>query len=321
MLNVFASVVFVLWQADPQRLQLVVDGAVLRCRLSLTLFLPLTGPPHTHHDTEDPQHTEHHAQHWHQVVHRLGHDLRLHFDLHHGQHDSAVVAFGQGTDDGTGSLLDLTTVSILLLTILIIRHGNLHGVTVGVGQVTENEERAILSQGLGDGKVPQLRADVLHSGALWNFVSVKDECDAGTAVVQVTTVGFTLGVEGRRGVGGGTHAPLVAGLGEAGEELVFHTFLSSRTRGTTVWTGTTSLQQAGPSATPYLRTAHNAVDTLAGITLLLPSTAVRELQAGVTTGLPDPYELLAVRPSPAQGTHTEEAVDLIHTGRTIGTGR
>ena len=54
------------------------------------------------------------------LTHRLGHDLCLHFDLHHGQHDSAVVAFGQGTDDGTGSLLDLTTVSILLLTILII---------------------------------------------------------------------------------------------------------------------------------------------------------------------------------------------------------
>lgn len=45
-------------------------------------------------------------------------------------------------------------------------HGNLHGVTVGVGQVTENEERTFLSQGLGDGKVPQLRTDVLHNGTL-----------------------------------------------------------------------------------------------------------------------------------------------------------
>lgn len=55
------------------------------------------------------------------LTHRLGHDLRLHFDLHHGQHDGAVVSFGQGTDDGTGSLLNLITVSIPLLTILIIR--------------------------------------------------------------------------------------------------------------------------------------------------------------------------------------------------------
>lgn len=46
-------------------------------------------------------------------------------------------------------------------------HGNLHGVTVGVGQVTEDEQRSLLSQRLSHGEVPQLRADVLHGGALW----------------------------------------------------------------------------------------------------------------------------------------------------------
>ena len=47
-------------------------------------------------------------------------------------------------------------------------HGDLHGVTVGVGQVAEDEQRSLLGQRLSHGEVPQLRADVLYSGALWH---------------------------------------------------------------------------------------------------------------------------------------------------------
>ena len=89
---------------------------------------------------------------------------------------------------------------------------------------------------------------------LWNFVSIEDECDAGTAVVQITTVGFTLSVEGRWRVRGRTHAQLVAWRGEAGEEFVLYTLLSSRTGGNAVWTGSNSMEQTGPSATLHLYT-------------------------------------------------------------------
>lgn len=89
---------------------------------------------------------------------------------------------------------------------------------------------------------------------LWNLVSIEDECESGTAVVQVTTVGFTLSVEGRWGVRGRTHTPLVAWRGEAGEEFVLYTLLSSRTGGDAVWTGSNSMEQTGPSATLHLYT-------------------------------------------------------------------
>lgn len=45
-------------------------------------------------------------------------------------------------------------------------HGDLHGITVGVGQVAEDEQRSLLGQRLSHGEVPQLGADVLYSGAL-----------------------------------------------------------------------------------------------------------------------------------------------------------
>ena len=45
-------------------------------------------------------------------------------------------------------------------------HGNLYGISVGVGQVTENEERAVFSQGLCNREVLQLPTHVLHSCAL-----------------------------------------------------------------------------------------------------------------------------------------------------------
>lgn len=35
---------------------------------------------------------------------------------------------------------------------------------------------------------------------LWHFVFLEDERDASTAVVEVTAVGLTLGVQGCRGV-------------------------------------------------------------------------------------------------------------------------
>ncbi len=45
-------------------------------------------------------------------------------------------------------------------------HGDLHGVAVGVGQVTEDEQRSLFSQRLSHREVPELGADVLHGGAL-----------------------------------------------------------------------------------------------------------------------------------------------------------
>ncbi len=45
-------------------------------------------------------------------------------------------------------------------------HGDLHGIIVGVRQVTEDEQRSLLGQRLSHREVPQLRADVLYSGAL-----------------------------------------------------------------------------------------------------------------------------------------------------------
>lgn len=50
------------------------------------------------------------------AIHRF-----LHFDLHHSQQDGAVVAFGQGADDGTGHLLDLPTITVLRPPILLKR--------------------------------------------------------------------------------------------------------------------------------------------------------------------------------------------------------
>jgi len=45
-------------------------------------------------------------------------------------------------------------------------HGDLHRVPVGVRQVTQDKQRSLLGQRLSHGEVPELRADVLDSGAL-----------------------------------------------------------------------------------------------------------------------------------------------------------
>lgn len=45
-------------------------------------------------------------------------------------------------------------------------HGNLHRILVGVGLVTEDDERPVLGQRLSHREVPQLGADDLYSGAL-----------------------------------------------------------------------------------------------------------------------------------------------------------
>ena len=45
-------------------------------------------------------------------------------------------------------------------------HCNLHRVTCGVGEVTEDEQCSLLRQCPSHREVPQLRADVLYSGAL-----------------------------------------------------------------------------------------------------------------------------------------------------------
>ena len=45
-------------------------------------------------------------------------------------------------------------------------HGNLHSITVGVRQVTEDEQRSLLGQRASHREVPELRADVFNRGAL-----------------------------------------------------------------------------------------------------------------------------------------------------------
>lgn len=53
----------------PQRLPLVVDALLHRHTLPpLTLFSPLTGPPHADNDAEDPENAQDNAEHGHQVV-------------------------------------------------------------------------------------------------------------------------------------------------------------------------------------------------------------------------------------------------------------
>lgn len=43
---------------------------------------------------------------------------------------------------------------------------DLHGITGGVGLVTEDEQCPLLSKRPSHGEIPQLRADVLHCGSL-----------------------------------------------------------------------------------------------------------------------------------------------------------
>lgn len=51
-----------------QRFHLVVHCGFLRSSCSLALFLPLSGPPNTNHDAEDPQDAEDHTQHRDQIT-------------------------------------------------------------------------------------------------------------------------------------------------------------------------------------------------------------------------------------------------------------
>lgn len=89
---------------------------------------------------------------------------------------------------------------------------------------------------------------------LRHFVFLEDERDASAAVVKVTTVGLTLGVQGRRGVGRGTHTPPVAGRREAGEELMLHTLVTSGAgRRVRVRRRRQSFgEEAGPTTAPHL---------------------------------------------------------------------
>lgn len=88
---------------------------------------------------------------------------------------------------------------------------------------------------------------------LRHFVLFEDECDASTAVVKVTTVGLTLGMQRSRGVRRRTHAPLVAGRREAGEELVLDTLVTSGARRRLCVGGWEGFgKEAGPTTTPHL---------------------------------------------------------------------
>lgn len=121
-----------------------------------------------------------------------------------------------------------------------------------------------------------------------HFVLLEDEGDAGAAVVQVAAVGFTLGLQGRRGVRVRADPPAVAGRREAAEEGVLHALVAAGAgRGRGLGRRGRGLgQEAGPAAAPHLGAAHVSVDALAAVTVLVPAAAVRELQAGVTTRLP-----------------------------------
>lgn len=73
-------------------------------------------------------------------------------------------------------------------------------------------------------------------------------------------------------------------------------------------------EEAGPTAAPHLGAANVSVDTVAGVTLLLPSAAVRKLKTGVTTRLPESDELLTARPSVSWRTNAAVTVDFVHAG-------
>lgn len=60
-------------------------------------------------------------------------------------------------------------------------------------EVTEQEEGVVFCQTSGVRKIPQLKADILHSCSWWYFVSVENKCYAATAVVQMPTVWLALG--------------------------------------------------------------------------------------------------------------------------------
>lgn len=100
----------------------------------------------------------------------------------------------------------------------------------------------------------------------------------GTAVVKVTAVWLTLRVQRGRGVRGRAHAPAVTRRREAGEELMLDTLVTSRAGGGAgVRRGQGLREDAGPTATPHLGAADVSVSAVAGVTLLLPTAAVRKL--------------------------------------------
>lgn len=301
----------------PQWLPLVVYALLNWGTLApLTLFSPLTRPPHAHDHAEDPQGAEDHTQHGHQIIHWLGHEPCLHSDLNGGLHDGAVVALGESADDGAGRLLDPTVVRLL---VLLEGNGHLNCILVGVGKLTKNQQRILLGKVPCGGQIPQLRAHVLHCCCYGQLVPVEDKCDVGTTVVQVARVGLTLAVDWWYRLRAGTEAPLVAGGRKAGQEVVLQAL-------PTPWAGCTlsawgSWQQARPSATHHLGALYFAVDALAGIAVFLPAAAMRELQSGVMTRFPNAYKLLASRPRASERTNAAEAVDLIYTRGSISTGR
>lgn len=190
-LNVFVAVVF-----GGRAPQLVVDRCLFGSGHSFALFLTLAGPPNAHHDAEEPQDAEDATQHWHQVIDGRSLGGHLHFNLDDGQHDGAVVAFGQSVNDDAGSSLDLTSICLLRPTVCLKGHGDLHGVAVGVRQVTEDHQRSIFGQSLSLGEIPQLRTDVLHCRALRHCVLLEYERDASAVVVQESAVGLTLSIQG-----------------------------------------------------------------------------------------------------------------------------
>lgn len=188
-------------------------------------------------------------------------------------------------------------------------------------KVTEQEKGVVSSQAAGVWKIPQLVADVLHRRAWWYFVSVENKCYAATAVVQMPAVGLALGCCFRRWrPSHGTNPPLMARGSEASEVAVLQTLLSG-------WTRLPSLlpvrrvQPAGTATTQHLGTVHFAVGAVAAVTLLLPAAAVGKLQPSVVTALPNTNELLASDSRSAERTDTAEAVDLVHAGGAVGTGR
>lgn len=105
---------------------------------------------------------------------------------------------------------------------------------------------------------------------------------------------------------------------EAHQEVVLQAF-------TTSWTGVKLSpwrpgQKARPPATHHLGALHFAVDTLASVAFFLPAAAMRKLKSSIVTRLPNANKLLALRSGATKWADTSEAIDLIHTGGTVGAG-
>lgn len=78
---------------------------------------------------------------------------------------------------------------------------------------------------------------------------------------------------------------------------------------------------AWTTTTKHLCAVHFSVDAVAAVAFFLPAAAMRKLQPGIVAALSYAYELLTSGASSPKWTDAAVAVDLIHTGSTVGARR